>query len=92
MGKKGRKNSKQQAGFRKGHSTIYHIFTHIAMVKRTLNSMRRGKVHVAFMGYKKAFDTGDREKLRETLEKLKTSSKMVNILKSMYSSVQACVR
>ena len=62
------------------------------MVKRTLNSRRGGKVYVAFIDYKKAFDTVDREKIWETLEKLKTSSKMVIMLKSMYSSVQACVR
>ena len=70
--------SKEQAGFRKGYSTIDHIFTLIAMVKRTLSSRRGNKVYVAFIDYKKAFDTVDREKLWETLEKLKTSSKMVN--------------
>ena len=62
------------------------------MVKKKLNNKRGGKVYVAFIDYKKAFDTVDHEKLWETLQKLKTSSKMVNMLKSMYSSVQACVR
>ena len=83
---------KEQAGFRKGYSTIDHIFTLVTMVKKKLNNKRGGKVYVAFIDYKKAFDTVDREKLWETLQKLKTSSKMVNMLKSMYSSVQACVR
>ena len=92
MGRKGRKISKEQAGFRKGYSTNDHIFTLLAMVKRTLNSRRGGKVYIAFIDYKKALDTVDRETLWETLEKLKTSSKMVNMLKSMYSSVQASVR
>jgi len=86
------KISKEQAGFRKGYSTIDHIFTLVTMVKKKLNNKRGGKVYVAFIDYKKAFDTVDREKLWETLQKLKTSSKMVNMLKSMYSSVQACVR
>ena len=79
------KISKEQTGFRKGFSTIDHIFIFIAVAKRTLNSRRGGKVYVAFIDYKKAFDTVDREKLWETREKLKTSSKMVNMLKSMYS-------
>ena len=83
---------KEQAGFRKEYSTIDHIFTLVTMVKKKLNNKRGGKVYVAFIDYKKAFDTVDREKLWETLQKLKTSSKMVNMLKSMYSSVQACVR
>ena len=82
------KISKQQAGFREGYSTIDHIFTLITMVKSKLDSRRGGKVYVAFIDYKKAFDTVDWDKLWETLEKIKTSSKMVNILKAMYFSVQ----
>ena len=59
------------------------------MVKRKLNSRRGGKVYVAFVDYKKAFDTVDRDKLWETLEKLKTSSKMINMIKAIYTSVQS---
>ena len=70
------------------------------MVKSRLNSRRGREVYVAFVDYKKAFDTVDRdtfdmvdqEKLWETLEKLKTSSKMINMIKAIYSSVQSCVR
>ena len=54
---------KEQAGFRKGYSTIDHIFTLITMVKSKLDSRRGGKVSVAFIDYKKAFDTVDRDKL-----------------------------
>ena len=61
-------------------------------MKRKLNNKRGGKVYVAFIDYKKAFERIGREKLWETLQKLKTSSRMVNMLKSMYSSAQACVR
>ena len=59
------------------------------MVKSNLDSRKGDKVYVAFIDYKKAFDTVDRDKLWETLEKIKTSSKMVNILKAMYISVQS---
>ena len=62
------------------------------MVKRKLNSRRGGKVYVAFVDYKKAFDPVDRDTLWETLEKLKTSSKMINMIKAIYTSVQSCVR
>ena len=86
------KISKEQAGFRKGYSTIDHIFTLVSMVKRKLNSRRGGKVYVAFVDYKKAFDTVDRDKLWETLEKLNTSSKMINMIKAIYTAVQSCVR
>ena len=86
------KSSKEQAGFRKGYSTIDHIFTLVSMVKRKLNCRRGGKVYVPFVDYKKAFDTVDRDKLWETLEKLKTSSKMIDMIKAIYTSVQSCVR
>ena len=42
------------------------------MVKKKLNNKRGGKLDVAFIDYKKAFDTVDRDKLWETLQKLKT--------------------
>ena len=61
------------------------------MVKSKLDSRRGGKVYVAFIDYKKASDTVDRDKLRETLEKIKTSSIMVNILKVMYFSFESYV-
>ena len=35
--------------------------------------------------YKLGFDTVDRDKLWETLEKLKTSSKMINMIKAIYN-------
>ena len=44
------------------------------------------------MDYKKAFDTVNREALWDVLQKLKTSSKMIRILKAMYNSVKSCVR
>ena len=50
------------------------------MVKNKLESRRDGKIYVAFIDYKKAFDTVDLDKLWETLEKLKTLSKMVTVL------------
>ena len=53
------KISKEQAGFRKGYSTIDHTFTLITMVKSKLDSRRGGKVYVAFIDYEKAFETVD---------------------------------
>ena len=55
------------------------------MVKRKLISPG-GKLYVAFVEYKKAFDTVDRDELWETLEKLKTSSKIINIIKGSLQS------
>ena len=74
------KISKEQAASHKGYSAIDQIFTLISMVKNKLESRRDGKIYVAFIDYKKAFDTVDLDKLWETLEKLKTLSKMVTVL------------
>jgi len=86
------KISSEQAGFRRGFSTIDHIFTLTSIVKRKLYSKRGGKVYAAFIDYKKAFDSVNREKLWFMLQQLETSSKMIGILKAMYVSVESCVR
>ena len=62
------------------------------MITKKLNSKRGGKVYVAFVDYKKAFDTVNREALWDVLQKLQTSSKMIMILKAMYNSVKSSVR
>jgi hypothetical protein len=86
------KISNEQAGFRKGYSTIDHIFTLTSIINEKLNSKRGGKVYAAFVDYRKAFDTVNHSKLWTVLEKLQTSSKMITILKSMYTGAQCCVR
>ena len=81
------KISTQQAGFRKGYSTTDHIFTLVSIIRKAVYGRRGGKLYVAFVVYKKAFDTVDKDPLWETLPKLETSSKMVSIIKAMYTSV-----
>ena len=46
------------------------------MITKRLNSKRGGKVYVAFVDYKKAFDTADPEKLWDVHQKLQTPFKM----------------
>ena len=86
------KISYEQAGFRHSYSTMDHIFTLISIVQNCFNKPRGGKVYACFVDYRKAFDTVDRNKVWEKLEKLNTSSKLLAMLQAIYSSVQACVR
>ena len=44
-----------QAGFKKGYSTIDHMFTLLSCVQKQFNSNR--KLYVAFIDYEKAFDS-----------------------------------
>ena len=56
-----------QAAFRGNYSTIGHIFTLLALVQRQL--LNHGKLYVAFIDFKKAFDLVDRSCLWAVLRK-----------------------
>ena len=82
----------EQAGFRLNHSTVDHIFTLHAMITNAVHGRGRGKLYVAFIDFTKAFDTVLRPCLWKILAETGVSTKFINMLKSMYDSVQACVR
>ena len=69
-----------QAGFRKGRSTIDHIFTlHAAIEKQFSN---KSKLYVAFIYFKKAYNTVNRNILWSVLYHIQ--GKMLRNLKAMY--------
>jgi hypothetical protein len=80
----------QQAGFRAGYSTIDHIFTLYALVQKYLQ--KNTKLYVAFVDFKKAFDTVNRNELWAVLRKSGVNGKLYRAIKGIYSSVLACVR
>ena len=82
--------SEAQAGFRKDYSTVDHIFTLHAMVSKHLKKNK--KLHVAFVDFRKAFDTVKRNVLWNVLLHLGIGGNMFNTLRAMYSSVLSCVR
>ena len=79
-----------QAGFRKKYSTVDHIFTLSSMVQKQL--LNRKKLYVAFIDFRKAYDSINREKLWEVLQKRGVGGKMFSALQSMYRVVKARVR
>jgi hypothetical protein len=79
-----------QAGFRKGRSTVDHIFTLNALIEKQFS--KNMKFYVAFIDFKKAYDTVDRPILYAILFKAGIQGKMLKLIKSMYQTVQACVR
>ena len=80
----------EQAGFREDHSTTDHIFTLLAMVQKQL--VRHRRLYVAFIDFRKAFDSVCREKLWKILSDNGLNGKIFNALKSMYAVVKAKVR
>ena len=79
-----------QAGFRKGYSTVDHIFTLLALIQKQL--LTHGKLYAAFIDFKKAFDFVDRNRLWDILRKNGVKGRMYRAIKSMYSVVKARVR
>ena len=57
----------EQAGFRAGYSTVDHIFSLYAMVQKYL--LKHTKLYVAFVDFKKAFDSVNRNALWSVLRK-----------------------
>ena len=80
----------EQAGFRKGYCTFDNIFVLHSIIQKFMQKHR--KLYVSFVDFRKAFDTVDRQVLWNILQGVGISTKMINMLKSMYKSVQCCVR
>jgi hypothetical protein len=81
----------EQGGFRRGRSTVDHIFAMTAMVEKTF-AKTKGKLYVAFVDFRKAYDLVNRNVLWEVLRRAGTSGVMLRALQAMYSSVVAAVR
>ena len=79
-----------QAGFRPGMSTVDNNFVLHGLISHILNSGR--KLYCAFVDFTKAFDYIVRDNLWYKLVKLGLRGKILNILKSMYSSVKSRVK
>jgi len=88
---KNEKIAGEQAGFRKGYSTVDHIFTLNAIVEKRL-CKRGGKLYVCFVDLKKAFDSVKRDLLFDVMQKNGLSCKFMKAVVAMYKSVVACVR
>ena len=80
----------EQAGFREDYSTVDHIFSLHAMIKKQFT--KNMKLYVAFIDYKKCFDSIDRNALFHVLEANGIQGKMLTVIKGLYSSVLAAVK
>ena len=67
-----------------------HIFTFYACVQKYTN--RGGRFYVAYIDFSKAFDSVQHSLLWSVLFRTGVQGKMLRMLKSMYSTVQARVR
>ena len=78
------------AGFRKNYCNIDHLFTIVAIIQKQLSYHR--KLFVAFVDFRKAFDSVVRKALWKILRKNGVNGKMFRAITSMYNVVKAKVR
>ena len=79
-----------QAGFKRDHSTVDHIFTLLATIQKQFINDK--KLYVAFIDFEKAFDSISRNLIWPILRKNGIRGKMLKCVKSMYNVVKAKVR
>lgn len=80
----------EQAGFRKGYSTIDHIFSLKLIIDFYL--AKKKNLFCAFIDYKKAFDSVNRLALWRKLLSNNIDGKCLKIIYNMYSSAKSCVK
>ena len=78
-----------QAGFRKGYSTIDHIFVLTCLID--LFVWKKNKLFCLFVDYSKVFDMVWRDGLWYKLVKHGITSKLYNLVKNMYNIIKSCV-
>ena len=79
-----------QAGFRAGMSTVDNVFVLHDLISHMLNNGH--KLYCAFIDFTKAFDYVVRDNLWYKLICLGLRGNMLNIIKSMYTSVKSRVK
>ncbi len=82
--------SENQAGFRKQHSTIDHVFVIKNLVE--LYMLGKKKLYCAFVDYAKAFDSIWRDGLWVKLLRSGITGKMFELVQNIYKYTKSCVR
>ena len=83
--------SETQAGFRKGRSTVDHIFVLKTLANKFL-TRKKGRFYCLFVDFSKAFDCVNRDYLIYTLINNGMHGKMLKLLRDVYSNVMASVK
>lgn len=85
------KIAENQAGFRKMYSTTDHIFSLYTVIEKCLNKKGQ-KLYVAFIDFKKAFDSVNHNELFKAINNEGVNGKFFDILREMYKSLLSCIR
>lgn len=80
----------EQAGFRKGFSTIDHIHTLELIIEKYME--KQTPLYIAFVDYKKAFDTISHTSIWEALKAQKVENKYIEIIRRVYNKSTSKVK
>jgi hypothetical protein len=81
----------EQAGFRKGFRTTDNVFILYTLINRYL-SQKKGRVYVAFVDFRKAFDSINHQFLISKLRDAGVTGNILDVLQSMYLQLNAHVK
>ena len=81
--------NENQAGFRKQHSTVDHIF--VIQILAEICKKRNRKLFCCFIDFQKAFDSVWRAGLWCKLTCYNINGKMLNIIKNMYNGIKSYI-
>ena len=76
-----------QQGYRAGRGTIDGIFTVRQLMEKSRE--QRCNLYIAFIDFTKAFDTVNRQLLFSILKKIGCPTKLINLIKLLYTNVKA---
>jgi hypothetical protein len=82
--------TEEQAGFREGYSTVDHVFTLDFITRYYIDKGQR--LYVAFVDYRKAFDTIDRPLLWKKLIEAGITGPVLNAIFKLYENAKSCVK
>lgn len=80
----------EQAGFRKGYSTIDHIHTLNQIIEKTKEYEK--ELHLVFIDFRKAFDSVHQAYLWRVLEKQGLNSNEIEMIRKLYEESKAYIK
>ena len=83
--------SPKQIGFMKGHGTYDHIFVLQTIIEKVVKK-GKSKLYAAFIDFKKAYDTVNRDLLMERLKTLGINGIFLRNIASMYMKTEYCIK
>jgi hypothetical protein len=80
----------KQAGFRAKYSTVDHLHTINQIIDITQEY--RQKIYMAFIDYRKAFDSVEHTKIIDSMEAIAIHPKYIRLIREIYKNSNAKVR